>query len=154
MQISSDENPHFSWRYYKRPLYLGNWLFHPYFGGVMVAPILNPYLSHRIHVWYIYTYIWLIFFVNACRHVDKYHQFHGSYGLWLGDFRTTPSSRPAGVPRLEKYPVVSGEVLPEAPPLMDGWMDGWMDESSWMSRWKLGSMVRIKGCNLLVNGRY
>ena len=30
------------------------------------------YLSHRIHVWYIYTYIWLIFMVNACRHVGKY----------------------------------------------------------------------------------
>ena len=31
--------------------------------------------THRIHVWYIYTYIWLIYMVN----VGKY-TIHGSYG--------------------------------------------------------------------------
>ena len=34
-------------------------------------------LTHRIHVWYIYTYIWLIFMVN----VGKY-TIHGLFGLW------------------------------------------------------------------------
>ena len=44
---------------------------------MVVSPPKNqPILqSHRIHVWYIYTYIWLIFMVN----VGEY-TIHGSYG--------------------------------------------------------------------------
>ena len=34
--------------------------------------------SHRIHVWYMFTYIWLVFMVN----VGKY-AIHGSYGFGM-----------------------------------------------------------------------
>ena len=35
--------------------------------------------THRIHVWYIYTYIWLIFMVNVGKCT-----IHGSYGKETG----------------------------------------------------------------------